>query len=107
MDEQDHQLVGSSASVASFPLADSSANASSDKTMPNAGPNILNGPNINFRPTTTAQSRCSKLKVHVLLDSTYYVAGGNLYGRMELTSSTSRSLKMCEISVELTAYEGE
>ncbi|KAG9294211.1 hypothetical protein G9A89_021570 [Geosiphon pyriformis] len=62
-------------------------------------------PNVNFKPTTTAISKNSKLKLHVLLDSTIYTAGGTLNGRFVLTSSTSRSLKVAEISVELTAYE--
>ncbi|CAG8586625.1 7268_t:CDS:2 [Funneliformis mosseae] len=61
--------------------------------------------NINFKPTTTAISKISKLKLHVLLDSTIYTAGGLLTGRIVLTSSSARSLKLGEISVELTAYE--
>ncbi|CAI2169112.1 5439_t:CDS:2 [Funneliformis geosporum] len=61
--------------------------------------------NINFKPTTTAITKISKLKLHVLLDSTIYTAGGLLTGRIVLTSSSARSLKLGEISVELTAYE--
>ncbi|RHZ80562.1 hypothetical protein Glove_134g84 [Diversispora epigaea] len=61
--------------------------------------------NINFKPTTTAVSKVHKLKLHVLLDSTIYTAGGILTGRLVLTSATSKSLKLGEISCELTAYE--
>lgn len=61
--------------------------------------------NINFKPTTTAVTKISKLKLHVLLDSTIYTAGGILTGRLALTSSTARSIKLGEISVELTAFE--
>ena len=62
--------------------------------------------NIDFKPVTTAVVKNPKLKIHVLLDSTIYTAGGNVYGRLVLTSSTSKSIKIGEISAELTAYEG-
>ncbi|CAG8544832.1 8677_t:CDS:2 [Paraglomus brasilianum] len=61
--------------------------------------------NIDFKPVTTAVVKNPKLKIHVLLDSTIYTAGGNVYGRLVLTSSTSKSIKIGEISAELTAYE--
>ncbi|CAG8467224.1 13369_t:CDS:2 [Acaulospora colombiana] len=61
--------------------------------------------NINFKPNTTAITKVTKLKLHVSLDSTIYTAGGILTGRLELISTTSKSLKLGEISCELTAYE--
>ncbi|CAG8636588.1 7185_t:CDS:2 [Paraglomus occultum] len=61
--------------------------------------------NIDFKPAPTAVVKNPKLKIHVLLDSTIYTAGGNVYGRLVLTSSTSKSIKIGEISAELTAYE--
>ncbi|CAG8703422.1 11050_t:CDS:1 [Cetraspora pellucida] len=62
--------------------------------------------NINFKPATTAITKVNKLKLQVSLDSTIYTAGGILTGRLVLSSTTSRSLKLGEISCELTAYEG-
>ncbi|GJJ70955.1 hypothetical protein EMPS_03305 [Entomortierella parvispora] len=62
--------------------------------------------NIAFRPLTTAQpAKCSKLKIRIFFDSTIFQAGGNLFGRMEITATSSRSLKLGEIAVELAAYE--
>lgn len=61
--------------------------------------------NINFKPATTAIAKVNKLKLQVSLDSTIYTAGGILTGRIVLASTTSRSLKLGEISCELTAYE--
>ncbi|RKP07246.1 hypothetical protein THASP1DRAFT_30934 [Thamnocephalis sphaerospora] len=58
-----------------------------------------------FRPAATQSARCSKMKMRLFLDSNVFIAGGNVYGRMELTSATSRSLLLGEISVELTGYE--
>jgi len=64
--------------------------------------------NIAFRPLTTSQpAKCSKLKIRIFFDSTIFQAGGNLFGRMEVTATSSRSLKLGEIAVELAAYEGE
>ncbi|CAG8441178.1 13238_t:CDS:2 [Acaulospora morrowiae] len=76
-------------------------------TTTNATTSILppDHANINFKPTATAISKVTKLKLHVSLDSTIYTAGGILTGRLELVSTTSRSLKLGEISCELTAYE--
>lgn len=62
--------------------------------------------NIAFRPMTTQPARCSKLKIRIFFDSTIFQAGGNLFGRMEITATSSRSLKLGEIAVELAAYEG-
>ncbi|RKP26089.1 hypothetical protein SYNPS1DRAFT_22070, partial [Syncephalis pseudoplumigaleata] len=58
-----------------------------------------------FRPAASVSARCSKLKLRLFLDSNVFIAGGNIYGRMELTSATSRSLLLGEIAVELTGYE--
>ncbi|ORZ14372.1 hypothetical protein BCR41DRAFT_371201 [Lobosporangium transversale] len=60
---------------------------------------------IAFRPTTTQPAKCSKLKIRIFFDSTIFQAGGNLFGRMEITATSSRSLKLGEIAVELAAYE--
>lgn len=62
--------------------------------------------NIAFRPMTTQPAKCSKLKIRIFFDSTIFQAGGNLFGRMEITATSSRSLKLGEIAVELAAYEG-
>ncbi|KAG0301143.1 hypothetical protein BGZ98_008595 [Dissophora globulifera] len=61
--------------------------------------------NIAFRPMTTQPAKCSKLKIRIFFDSTIFQAGGNLFGRMEVTATSSRSLKLGEIAVELAAYE--
>ncbi|KAF9182115.1 hypothetical protein BGZ51_004958 [Haplosporangium sp. Z 767] len=61
--------------------------------------------NIAFRPMTTQPAKCSKLKVRIYFDSTIFQAGGNLFGRMEIIATSSRSLKLGEIAVELAAYE--
>ncbi|KAJ3016377.1 hypothetical protein HKX48_004055 [Thoreauomyces humboldtii] len=58
-----------------------------------------------FNPIPTTPGKSSKLKVNVLLDSTIYVAGGNLHGRMELVSSSNKSLRLGEIAVELNGFE--
>ncbi|KAG0243299.1 hypothetical protein BGW41_002484 [Actinomortierella wolfii] len=60
----------------------------------------------NFRPMTMQPSKCSKLKVRIYFDSTIFQAGGTIFGRMEVTATSSRSLKLGEIAVELAAYEG-
>ncbi|KAF9090160.1 hypothetical protein BGX29_011625 [Mortierella sp. GBA35] len=54
---------------------------------------------------TAAPAKCSKLKIRIYFDSTIFQAGGNLFGRMEVTATSSRSLKLGEIAVELAAYE--
>ncbi|KAF9149459.1 hypothetical protein BG015_008751 [Linnemannia schmuckeri] len=61
--------------------------------------------NIAFRPMTTQPAKCSKLKIRIFFDSTLFQAGGTLFGRMEVTATSSRSLKLGEIAVELAAYE--
>ncbi|KAG0253046.1 hypothetical protein BGZ95_006463, partial [Linnemannia exigua] len=50
-------------------------------------------------------AKCSKLKIRIYFDSTIFQAGGTLFGRMEVTATSSRSLKLGEIAVELAAYE--
>ncbi|KAF8944405.1 hypothetical protein BGZ47_004304, partial [Haplosporangium gracile] len=50
-------------------------------------------------------AKCSKLKIRIFFDSTLFQAGGTLFGRMEVTATSSRSLKLGEIAVELAAYE--
>ncbi|KAI9092801.1 hypothetical protein DFS34DRAFT_276046 [Phlyctochytrium arcticum] len=67
--------------------------------------NVVTANNMAFNPIPTTPGKCSKLKINVLLDSTIYVAGGNLHGRMEVISSSSKSLRLGEISVELNGYE--
>lgn len=62
--------------------------------------------NMAFNPVPTTPGKSSKLKINVLLDSTIYAAGGNLYGRLEVVSSSHRSLKLGEIAVELNGFEG-
>ncbi|KAF9276431.1 hypothetical protein BGZ68_010015 [Mortierella alpina] len=86
-------------------------------TVPGAGSGFVSGieaaaasaltlaNNIAFRPLTTQPAKCSKLKIRIYFDSTIFQAGGNLFGRMEITSSSSQSLKLGEIAVELAAYE--
>ncbi|KAK3838430.1 MAG: hypothetical protein JOS17DRAFT_287667 [Linnemannia elongata] len=61
--------------------------------------------NIAFRPMTSQPAKCSKLKIRIFFDSTIFQAGGTLFGRMEVTATSSRSLKLGEIAVELAAYE--
>jgi hypothetical protein len=101
--DYDRLPLGSSPSVVSFPMSQDQSVMSSTSAA-----NTILPPeqaNINFKPTTTAVTKISKLKLHVLLDSTIYTAGGVLTGRLSLTSSTARSIKLGEISVELTAFE--
>ncbi|KAF9133893.1 hypothetical protein BGW39_008648 [Mortierella sp. 14UC] len=54
---------------------------------------------------TAQPAKCSKLKIRIYFDSTIFQAGGTLFGRMEVTATSSRSLKLGEIAVELAAYE--
>ncbi|TPX31481.1 hypothetical protein SmJEL517_g05187 [Synchytrium microbalum] len=63
--------------------------------------------NINFQPVSTNPGKSRRLKINVLLDATIFVAGGTLHGRLELTCSTSRSIRMGLIEVQLQAYEGK
>ena len=62
--------------------------------------------NMNFNPTPSTTGKCSKLKLHVMLDSTIYVAGSNLHGRMQISSFSEDVLRLGEICVELHGVEG-
>ncbi|KND03682.1 uncharacterized protein SPPG_01150 [Spizellomyces punctatus DAOM BR117] len=86
-------------------LSDGSYGTSPPKASPGAHSALKPTSNMAFNPVPTTPGKCSKLKVNVLLDSTIYVAGGNLHGRMEIISSTNKSLKLGEISVELNGFE--
>ncbi|CAG8435711.1 1495_t:CDS:2 [Ambispora gerdemannii] len=110
------ELDDDQSSVVSFPLPREAYLKGPPSAVMSNGPSVISTmthqtiqppheANINFKPTTTAISKNSKLKLHVLLDSTIYTAGGTLNGRLVLTCSTSRSVKLGEISAELTAYE--
>jgi hypothetical protein len=107
--DYDRIPFGSSpSSVSSFPINQDGAGTRSILSSATTAASTILPPeqaNINFKPNTTAVTKISKLKLHVLLDSTIYTAGGILTGRLVLTSSSGRSLKLGEISVELTAYE--
>ncbi|CAG8442040.1 1228_t:CDS:2 [Dentiscutata heterogama] len=103
-------ISGSPSSVISLPIQNdyiSSINGT-QTVMTAATANTILPPdqaNIDFKPATTAIAKVNKLKLQVSLDSTIYTAGGILTGRLVLASTTSRSLKLGEISCELTAYE--
>ncbi|KAI9012799.1 hypothetical protein BC832DRAFT_548054 [Gaertneriomyces semiglobifer] len=88
-------------------FTDSSSYGTSPPKAPPATPAGLAkaSSNMNFNPIPTSPGRCSKLKINVLLDSTIYAAGGNLHGRLEVVSSSNRSLKLGEIAVELNGFE--
>ncbi|CAG8481306.1 24931_t:CDS:2 [Dentiscutata erythropus] len=104
-------ISGSPSSVISLPIQNdytSSIINGNQSAMTAATANTILPPdqaNINFKPATTAIAKVNKLKLQVSLDSTIYTAGGILTGRLVLASTTSRSLKLGEISCELTAYE--
>ncbi|KAI0236208.1 hypothetical protein L0F63_004038 [Massospora cicadina] len=48
----------------------------------------------------------AKLKVVILFDKPFYIAGGELTGYLELTSLTKESLGVADIALELTGFEG-
>lgn len=52
-------------------------------------------------------SKHPKLKLDVILTSNTFEAGGNIDGRLEITSATSQRLRLGEIAVELEGVEGE
>ncbi|KAI8800749.1 hypothetical protein BJ742DRAFT_840223 [Cladochytrium replicatum] len=62
-------------------------------------------PNMTFNPTPTSSAKCSKLKVHLHLDSAVSVAGGGISGRLEIISGSARSLRFGEIAVEVIGTE--
>lgn len=51
-------------------------------------------------------SKHPKLKLEVILSSTVFEAGGQIDGRLEITSATSQRLRLGEIAVELEGVEG-
>ncbi|KAI8799564.1 hypothetical protein BJ742DRAFT_131345 [Cladochytrium replicatum] len=62
-------------------------------------------PNIAFNPAPTSSAKCSKLKIHLHLDSAVFVAGGGISGRLEIVSGSARSLRLGEIAVEVIGTE--
>lgn len=54
-----------------------------------------------------AVSKHPKLKLEVVLTSNVFEAGGSISGRLEVTSSTSKGLRLGELAVELEGIEGE
>jgi hypothetical protein len=67
---------------------------------------MLNISNIDFFPRVVQNRRCPRLRFQVLLDKSNFVAGEILYGRLELSCSSHKSVHLGEISVELSGYEG-
>ncbi|KAI8592016.1 hypothetical protein BDZ88DRAFT_409323 [Geranomyces variabilis] len=61
--------------------------------------------NMDFNPIPTTPGKSSKLSVEIWFDSTIFVAGGTLHGRMRLTSTAEKSMRLGEIAVELNGYE--
>ncbi|KAH9245086.1 hypothetical protein BASA81_017446 [Batrachochytrium salamandrivorans] len=61
--------------------------------------------NLAFNPQPTQSSKCSKLKLKLVLDKTLYVAGGKLQGRVEVTSFSHNNLYLGDISIELKGSE--
>ncbi|KAJ3396058.1 hypothetical protein HDU92_004183 [Lobulomyces angularis] len=61
--------------------------------------------NHDFKPIPTTSSKCPKLDLFVMLDSTIFVAGGNVHGRLEIISTVDYGLKLGDISVEFTGFE--
>lgn len=49
--------------------------------------------------------KCPKIEIVVWIDSTLFVAGGVLNGRMELTCSSATRVRLAQISVHLTGVE--
>lgn len=68
---------------------------------------VIEVPNIQFSPEPTEYGKCSLVKVNVYLDSTLFVAGGVLHGRMELDCLSATKVKISQISVHLTGAEGK
>ncbi|KAJ3278375.1 hypothetical protein HK104_002391, partial [Borealophlyctis nickersoniae] len=62
-------------------------------------------PNMHFNPAPTNPGKCSKLKIDIMLNSTTYVAGRYLHGRLEVEASTNTKLKLGEIAVDLAGFE--
>ncbi|KAI9199215.1 uncharacterized protein BJ171DRAFT_519211 [Polychytrium aggregatum] len=74
------------------------------ETARSAGHRLSRDP-LDFNPLPTTPGRSNKLKVNISLDSEIFVAGSMIYGSLDVTSSTSRSLRLGTIAVELMGYE--
>ncbi|KAH6602754.1 hypothetical protein BASA61_000785 [Batrachochytrium salamandrivorans] len=81
--------------------------ATSSTTRIEAVAGSYKGPqaNLAFNPQPTQSSKCSKLKLKLVLDKTLYVAGGKLQGRVEVTSFSHNNLYLGDISIELKGSE--
>ena len=60
---------------------------------------------LKFKPLPSNSATCSKLKLNILLDSTIFVAGGEICGRLVIESKTDTDLLLGEIAVELNGFE--
>jgi hypothetical protein len=63
--------------------------------------------NIDFQPSPTHITTCSKLRLNVWLDSTLFVAGGILSGRLEVDCLTANGVELSEISIEFKGHESK
>lgn len=63
--------------------------------------------NIQFNPKPSLSGRCAKLRLSLLLDSTVFVAGGTLDGRIEITCLSATKVRLGKIAIELTGFEGK
>lgn len=63
-------------------------------------------PNIEFNPKPTTSGKCSKLKLDLSFDSTLFVAGGSLDGRIDFQCFSKSKVKLGRIAVELNGFEG-
>ncbi|EGF76110.1 hypothetical protein BATDEDRAFT_28810 [Batrachochytrium dendrobatidis JAM81] len=61
--------------------------------------------NMTFNPQPTQSSKCSKLKLKLVLDQTMFIAGEQLQGQLEVTSLSRNNLRLGEISVEIRGRE--
>ena len=55
---------------------------------------------------SVTHNKCPKFRFNIVLDKHVFVGGEVLYGRLDLISTTSSSLQLGEILVELIGYEG-
>lgn len=53
-----------------------------------------------------ANNKCPKFRFNIILDKQVFIGGEVLYGRLDLIITTSKSLQLGEILVELIGYEG-
>ncbi len=63
--------------------------------------------NVKFQPLPSTSGKCSKLKINITLNSTLFVAGESIAGRVEVSSSTDSYLYLGEIAVDINGYEGK